>query len=316
VLITTKIPDKALSLIRTSNFDVTMLKPEEPVSRSDLLKMMSDVEGLFCVLTDHVDKEFLESAKNLRAIATMSVGFDHIDLSLCTERGIKVGNTPNILTETTADLIIGLMLATARRIPEAINHVRGNTWPNAWIPEWMCGTDVNGSTVGIVGMGRIGTAVAKRLVGFNCNIIYSASKPEKSQYGKQVDFETLLKESDFVVPCVPLTPNTRLLFNKGTFRKMKKGAIFINASRGALVDQDALHEAISTGHLEACGLDVTTPEPIPKTHPLLSSELQNRVVIFPHIGSATTATREKMALMAAQNLIAALENNPMPHPLN
>jgi len=222
-----------------------------------------------------------------------------------------------VLTESTADHVVALLLATARRLPEGYTAVKEGKWPKSWIPLWMCGKDVHGSTVGIIGMGRIGLAVAKRLSGFGCKIIYSGPKPKPNDVGATyVDFNTLLATSDFVVPLCPLNKDTEKMINATVFKKMKKDAILINVSRGAVVDQDALLQALRTNEIGGCGLDVTVPEPLPTDHPLLDPTLSDRVVIVPHIASATLATRTAMGLIAAENLIFGLQNKSMPHPLN
>ena len=226
-----------------------------------------------------------------------------------------MGNTPGVLTDTSADLAVGLLLATARRIPESIDAARRGEW-TTWKPEWMAGYDVYGSTVGIVGLGRIGTAVAKRLRGFDCRILYSnpTPKPEvaASVGAEYVDLDTLLAESDFVSIHTELNDQTKHLFNADAFRKMKRTAILINTSRGGTVDQEALYHALINGESAAAGLDVTTPEPLPVDHPLFT--LRN-CVILPHIASASYATRTKMAILAAENIIAGIQGQPLPHPV-
>jgi lactate dehydrogenase-like 2-hydroxyacid dehydrogenase len=242
----------------------------------------------------------------------MSVGYDHVDLAACRARGVAVGNTPGVLTETTAELTLALMLATARRLPEALAAVRDGSW-GAWQPEWLVGADISGSTVGIVGFGRIGQAVARLLSGFCCRLLYSspAPKPEAEALGASfTPLPALLAAADVVTLHAPLTEQTRHLINRTTLAQMKPTAILINTSRGGLVDQDALYAALRAGAIAAAGLDVTTPEPLPTDHPLLG--LPNCVVL-PHIGSASRATRTRMALLAADNLLAGLAGRPLPH---
>jgi lactate dehydrogenase-like 2-hydroxyacid dehydrogenase len=319
VFITTKIPKVAEEKLKQHCNLIEYWDSEEPLPRSELLKRAKNVDGIFCVLTDKIDKEFLDNAQKLKVVSTMSVGFDHIDIEECSKRGIKVGNTPGCLDETTADLVLALLLATARRIPEAVAAVKNGEWKPNWRPEWMCGTDVHGSTVGIIGLGRIGSAVARRLAGFNCQILYTGNKekPEiaRSLNAQFVPIDILLSQSDFVLPLVPLSKTTRGMINRDVFKKMKPTAFLINASRGPIVDQDALVDALKNNVIAGAGLDVTTPEPLPLDHPLLSPELSHKVVILPHIGSATYKTRATMALMAADNLIAGLYNRPIPHPV-
>jgi len=244
----------------------------------------------------------------------MSVGYDHIDVKECAKRNIIVANTPGVLTETTADLALALILAVTRRIPEAIASAKEGKW-GSWAPLYMCGQDLHHSTVGIVGLGRIGAATAKRLLGFGCKILYTGSKPKpevEKTLGSQVEYvemDKLLHESDIVSVHCPLSEKTKNLFCKDTFAKMKKSAIFINTSRGGLVNQDDLYEALKEGVISAAGLDVTTPEPLPTAHKLFT--LPNCVVL-PHIGSATLGTRTEMAMMAARNLVAGVTGKEVP----
>jgi glyoxylate/hydroxypyruvate reductase len=271
------------------------------------------VDGLYCLLTERIDDELLDAAgPQLRVVSTMSVGYDHVDVDACRRRGIPLGNTPGVLTDTTADLTLALMLATARRLIEAAAAVKSGEW-SSWKPEWMTGYDLFGSTVGIIGLGRIGVAVAERLRGFGCRLLYtgSAPKPAAEPLGAQfTSLEQLLAESDFVTVHAPLNAATHHLINADTLRQMKRTAILINTSRGGTVDQEALYQALVQGQIAASGLDVTTPEPLPTDHPLLT--LPNCVVL-PHIGSASIATRTKMALMAAENVIAGVLGQPLPN---
>jgi lactate dehydrogenase-like 2-hydroxyacid dehydrogenase len=243
----------------------------------------------------------------------MSVGYDHVDVAALHARGVALGNTPGVLTETTADLTLALLLATARRLPEAWTAAREGAW-GPWQPEWMTGRDVHGSTVGIVGLGRIGAAVARRLLGFGCRIVYSGPRPHAELAAPlgaaYLPFDQLLAESDFVSIHCPLNDATRHLFGQDAFARMKPTSVLINTSRGPVVDQDALYTALSTGQIAAAGLDVTTPEPLPLDHPLFG--LPNCVVL-PHIGSASIATRLQMALMAADNLLAGVRGQPLPN---
>eukprot|EP01121_Diplochlamys_sp_Union-15-3_P016428 TRINITY_DN5577_c0_g1_i2.p1 TRINITY_DN5577_c0_g1~~TRINITY_DN5577_c0_g1_i2.p1 ORF type:complete len:253 (+),score=30.39 TRINITY_DN5577_c0_g1_i2:413-1171(+) len=246
----------------------------------------------------------------------MSVGYDHIDVPECTKRGVRIGYTPGVLSETTADLVITLLLATARRIPESLQAVRSGSWPRTFVTEWMLGTDLHSSTVGIIGLGGIGAAVARRLKGFNCKILYSnprekrdIAEPLGAEY---VSFTRLLKESDFVIPLCPLNQDTKGLFNRETFKMMKSSSILVNCSRGPVVDQDALLWAVKNNVILGAGLDVTSPEPLPTDDPLLSEDVFGRIVVFPHIGSASINTRNRMSLLAAENLVAGLFGKEMP----
>ena len=315
-LITRRIPRAGLELVQQET-DVQQWDSDEPIPRATLLEWVAGVEGLYCLLTERIDEELLEAAgPSLKVVSTLSVGYDHIDVAACRRRNIAVGNTPGVLTETSADLAVGLLLTTARRIPESIDAVRRGEW-TTWKPEWMAGYDVYGSTVGIVGLGRIGLAVAKRLHhGFNCRILYNSPKPKPTLadpiQAEFTDFPILLEQSDFISIHTPLNDQTRDLFNADTFRKMKNTAILVNTSRGGTVDQAALHDALVSGEIAGAGLDVTTPEPLPADHPLL--HLPN-CVILPHIASASYATRAKMAVLAAENVIAGAKGLPLPHPI-
>eukprot|EP01125_Pyxidicula_operculata_P012415 TRINITY_DN4075_c0_g1_i7.p1 TRINITY_DN4075_c0_g1~~TRINITY_DN4075_c0_g1_i7.p1 ORF type:complete len:279 (-),score=36.53 TRINITY_DN4075_c0_g1_i7:66-902(-) len=268
IIITSLIPTKASELLYEKCEVVYHYEnPDQPISSDELKDRLKEkdnsrVEGLFCVFANKIDKTIIESAQNLKVISTMSVGFDHIDVAECSKRNIKVGNTPGVLTEATADLVVGLMLATARKIPQAYKAVKdGQKWPRTW--DWMCGIDVYGSTVGIIGLGRIGSAVARRLNGFNCNILYSGpnEKPEASKKcggATYVALDDLLKNSDFIIPLSPLNKETEKSIGYDQFKMMKKNAVFINASRGNIIDQDALVKVLKEGHLGCVGLDVTS----------------------------------------------------------
>ena len=315
VVVTRRIPSAGLDLVQQAS-DLRLWDSDEPIPRDILLEWIQGIDGLYCLLTERIDDELLDAAgPNLKVVSTLSVGYDHIDLAACARRNVAVGNTPGVLTDTSADLAVGLLLATARRIPESIDAARRGEW-TTWKPEWMAGYDVYGSTVGIVGLGRIGTAVAKRLRGFDCRILYSnpTPKPEvaASVGAEYVDLDTLLAESDFVSIHTELNDQTKHLFNADAFRKMKRTAILINTSRGGTVDQEALYHALINGEIAAAGLDVTTPEPLPVDHPLFT--LRN-CVILPHIASASYATRTKMAVLAAKNIIAGIQGQPLPHPV-
>ncbi|NXL38290.1 GRHPR reductase, partial [Glaucidium brasilianum] len=296
---------------------VQLWDSEEPVPRAELLSGVAGTRGLLCLLSDRIDREVLEAAgPGLKVISTMSVGFDHLALDEIKKRGIRVGYTPDVLTDATAELSVALLLAACRRLPEAAEQVKTGGW-TTWKPLWMCGYGLSDSTVGIIGLGRIGQAVARRLKPFGVRkFLYTGSHPKPeaaAEFG--AEFATLTRlaqESDFIVVTCALTPATQGMCNKDFFSKMKKTSVFINTSRGAVVNQDDLYDALAHGQIAAAGLDVTTPEPLPTDHPLLS--LRN-CVILPHIGSATYATRTTMAVLAANNLLAGLRGEPMPHEL-
>ncbi len=313
VLITRRIPQAGLARVQAS-CEVIQWESDDPIPRATLLAWLAGVDGLYSLLTERIDAELLDAAGgSLKVVSSMSVGYDHIDVAACRTRNIPIGNTPGVLTETTAELAVALLLATARRLTEAAEAVKSGAW-SAWKPEWMTGRDVFGSTVGIVGMGRIGAAFARRLKGFDCRLLYSGPNP-KPAYAEPLGAEyvplaTLLAESDFVALHCPLNAETKGLVNADFLRQMKPTAMLINTTRGGVVDQDALYQALRSGQIAAAGLDVTTPEPLPTDHPLLT--LPN-CVILPHIGSASVATRTQMALMAAENVIAGVAGKPLPN---
>jgi glyoxylate reductase len=258
----------------------------------------------------------MDAAPKLKVISNMAVGYDNIDVEEATRRGIIVGNTPGVLTDTTADFAFALLMATARRIPEACRYVHAGRW-KTWGPKLFLGWDIHGATLGLVGLGRIGSGVARRATGFGMRILYYdvvRREDLEEELGLEfVDFEMLLEQSDFVSLHVPLTTETYYLISTEQFRVMKPTAILINTSRGPIVDPQALYEALKSGQIAACGLDVTEPEPIPRDDPLLTLD---NCVIVPHIASASIATRTKMAAMAAENLIAGLKGEMPPHPVN
>lgn len=293
--------------------EVSFWPEPAPVPREELIKNIADKSGLFCMLTDKIDEEVLNKAPNLKVIATMSVGYDHLDVAEIKKRGIKIGYTPNVLTDATAELTVALLLATSRRLLEASNEARNGGW-QAWSPFWMCGPGLSGSVVGIVGFGRIGQEVAKRIIPFNVKKIIYSNRSERAEEAKligasRVTFDDLLEESDFVVVTCSLTPDTKGMFNEDAFKKMKRTAVFINTSRGAIVDQDALIRALQNRTIWAAGLDVMTPEPLPLDSPLFRL---NNCVILPHIGSAAIETRNYMAILTAKNVIAGLKGEKLP----
>lgn len=313
VLVTRRIPQAGLARVQEV-CEVRHWDQEEAIPRATLLEWVAGVEGIYCLLTERIDEELLTAAgPRLRVVSTMSVGYDHVNVAACRAHNVLLGNTPGVLTDTTADLTLALLLATARRVTEAAVAVKSGEW-GVWKPEWMLGRDLFGSTVGIVGLGRIGAAVGQRLKGFGCRLLYSGSQPKPDVAAalgaEYVDLDILLAQSDFVTAHCPYNPATHHLFNAQTLAKMQPSAILINTTRGGVVDQDALYQALTTGQIAAAGLDVTTPEPLPTSHPLLT--LPNCVVL-PHIGSASVATRTKMALMAAENLIAGVQGQPLPN---
>ncbi|RVE48033.1 hypothetical protein evm_007345 [Chilo suppressalis] len=305
-------PDIGVNLLK-KECNVKLWEKPSPVPRAEFLKEVAGTNGIYCALTDKIDKELLDAAgPNLKVVATISVGYDHIDVQECKRRGIKIGYTPDVLTDATAELTLALLLSTSRRLPEAQHEARTGGWVS-WAPTWMTGPGLASSTVGIVGFGRIGQAVARRVKAFNTSkILYynRSEKPKARETGAvKVSFDELLRDSDFVICCAALVSETKEIFNKSAFDKMKNTAVFINTSRGGTVDQDALIEALKTNNIRAAGLDVTTPEPLPLDSPLF--KLKN-CVILPHIGSASIEARNTMSELTANNILTALNGKDMP----
>ncbi|MEK5269412.1 D-glycerate dehydrogenase [Aeribacillus sp. FSL K6-8394] len=306
VFVTRKIPENVLNKMK-SVCEVQIWEKEDiPVPRDVLEQQINKVEGIFCLLTDKIDEDLLQRAEKLKVISNMAVGYNNIDVAAATRRGIMVTNTPGVLTETTADLTFALLMATARRLVEASDYLKQGKW-RTWSPMLLTGQDIFGATIGIIGMGRIGEAVAKRARGFSMKVLYynRSRKPnvEEKLGATYVDLQSLLKESDYVCLLTPYTPETHHMIGKEELSLMKKTAILINTSRGGVVDEKALYEALKNGTIWAAGLDVFEQEPIPVDHPLLS--LPN-VVALPHIGSASLKTRMKMAELTAENMLQAL----------
>jgi glyoxylate reductase len=313
IFITRIIPDPGLVLIKEYFPHFDLWTPDLPPSRSELIERSRGVEGLLCLLTEKVDSELMDAiGPQLKVISSMSVGVDHIDVAAATARGIPVGNTPGVLTDATADQAFALMLSAARRIPEAERFLRAGKWVT-WQPSLLLGADFAGSTLGIVGFGRIGQAVAKRAQGFDMRVIYHDPTAESAFGAQPVDLDTLLRESDFVSIHVPLTETTRHLVNAEFLAKMKPNAVLVNASRGGVLDQIALYHALKSNQIFAAALDVTDPEPLPMDSPLLGLE---NCIIVPHLGSASKKTRDMMSLLAAQNLVAGLNGERLPNCVN
>lgn len=274
--------------------------------------MLQNVRGkdaLLCLLTDKIDAELLDTAPTLKVVSSLSVGFDHVDVAECTKRGVYVGYTPGVLTEATADFTFALMLASARRVAEADAYVREGKWNIAWGPMMMLGEDVNGKTIGILGMGRIGKAVAQRAKGFKMRCIYydafrASPDAEKEMGVEYAPLEKLLAESDFVTVHVPAAKETTGMINEERLKMMKKTAFLINTARGAVVDEQALAKALREGWIAGAGLDVFQKEPLPKDHPLLSFR---NVVLAPHLASGSKQARSAMAEMAARNILSVLK---------
>ncbi len=315
VLVTARLPEEVLGRI-TRCHQVQIHGEDLPMKRQTLLESVAEVDGLLCTITDRIDRELLDRAPRLKIIANNGVGFDHIDLEEADVRAIWVTNTPGVLTRATADLTFALILASARRVVEGDRMVRAGGF-TFWAPLKFLGTEVSGKTLGIVGMGRIGRAVAKRAAGFEMRVLYGgrsrlAPEAERELNVSFASFDDLLSESDFVSLHVPLGPQTRHLIGARELSKMKPSAVLINTARGPVVDEKALVEALRSGSIGAAGLDVFENEP--QLCPGLA-DLDN-VVLLPHMGSATIETRTRMAEMACENLLAGLAGKRPPNCIN
>jgi glyoxylate reductase len=303
VFVTRALPFEALDRLREVH-EVEEWPGDMPPSPADLRAAVASADGLLTLVTDRVDAAVLDAAPRLRAIANMAVGTDNIDLEAAAARGIPVGNTPDVLTDATADIAFALLLALARRIVPGAAAVRAGAW-KTWEPAGDLGADLAGATLGIVGWGRIGQAVARRAEGFGMVIVHSSRS-------SGIPLPDLLAQADFVSIHTPLTTETRGLIDAAALEHMKPTALLINTARGGIVDQDALRAALHAGTIAGAALDVTDPEPLPPDHPLLDAP---NLLVVPHVGSATVRTRAKMAAMAVENLLAALDGRPMPHPV-
>jgi glyoxylate reductase len=301
VFVTRRLPGDALDRLAAAH-EVEVWPDQMPPGRDELLARAPELDGLLALLTDPVDAELIDAAPRLKAISNYAVGVDNIDLEAAAARGIPVGNTPDVLTDTTADLAVALMLGISRRLVEGDAYVRRGEW-HTWETELLLGHDLHGSTVGIVGFGRIGQAVARRLEGFGCEVLHT------SRSGG-VPLEELLERSDFVTLHSPLTAETRGLIDDEALARMKPTAYLVNTARGPIVDSHALGRALHAGRIAGAALDVTDPEPLPGDHPLLGAP---NLLVLPHLGSATEATRARMADMAVDNVLAGLAREPMPH---
>ncbi len=318
VFVTRAIPERGLALVR--DFCVADVWTDElPPPREMVLERVKGVDGILALLTDAMDSTVMDAAgSQLQVISNYAVGFDNVDVTEATRRGIPVGNTPGVLTDTTADLAFALLMAAARRVVEGDKFTRAGRW-KTWSPTLLLGQDVFGATLGLIGFGRIGRAVARRARGFDMRVLYcdpfvAAADPCAAEVGAQaVDLDTLLRESDFVSLHTPLNAETHHLIGSDAMVKMKPTAVLVNTSRGPVVDPDALYTALKEGQIGYAALDVTEPEPLPPDSPLLTLE---NIVIVPHIASASVATRGRMAQMAAENLIAGLKGERLPHCVN
>jgi len=317
VYATRKLPEEAMKTLE-SKFSVEVWPDEMPPPKSLLIEKVKEIDGLVCLLTESIDRKVINaSGSQLRGISQVAVGFNNIDVKAAAEKGIYVTNTPGVLTDTTADFAFTLLMAVARRVAEADRYVKAGKWKVPWGLMVIVGQDIWGKTIGIIGMGRIGSAVANRAKGMNMKVLYydvvRNEQAEKEVGANYVDLETLLRESDFVTVHVPLFPSTHHLINEKRLKMMKKTACLINTSRGPVVDEKALYKALTEGWIWAAGLDVWEQEPTDPSNPLLKLE---NVTAAPHISSGSIATRTKMAVMAAENMVAILEGRVPPNLVN
>lgn len=316
VYVTRMLPERGLKIIN-EHFDSEVWPEYAPPPKEVIIQKSTNVDALVTLLSDKIDAEVFDAAPKLKIVSQIAVGFDNIDLKEATKRGIYVTNTPEVLTDTTADFAWALLMAIARRVVEADKYVRADKWKVAWHPEMLQGRDVYGATMGIVGAGRIGYEVARRAKGFKMKILFYDVIPrpemEKDFGATKVDLDTLLQESDFVSVHVPLMKETLHLIDEPKLRMMKKTAYLINNSRGPVVDEEALTKALRDGWIAGAGLDVFEQEPTPKSNPLLRMD---NVVVAPHISSASYETRSRMAEMVAENLVAFFEKRKPPNLVN
>ena len=315
ILISRLLPEPAVALARSRAL-VDAHDQDGPMPRADLLRRLADREGLICVISEAVDQTLLDACPKLRVVSNVAVGYNNVDVAACTRRGVVVTNTPDVLTDTTADFAWTLLMATARRLVEADRYVREGHFKR-WEYMLQLGGDIHGKTLGVVGFGRIGRAMARRAQGFGMRVLYqdaiaADAATERELRATCVELDTLLRESDFVTLHTPLIPETRHLINRDTLRAMKETAYLINAARGPVVDEAALVQALTEGWIAGAGLDVFEDEP--NVHPGLLG-LSN-VVLAPHIGSASLETRLKMATLAVENCLAVLEGRTPPTPVN
>jgi glyoxylate reductase len=315
VFITRRLPASLETLKTLASVEVWAERQPPPYDL--LFHKIREIEGLLCLLTDPIDRPLIEAGTHLSVISQMAVGYDNIDLATATARRIPVGHTPDVLTDATADFAWALLMSAARRVVEADRFTRAHHW-QTWEPDLLLGRNVAGATLGIVGLGRIGQAMARRARGFDMRILYTNPERcdpalENTLNAEFVAFDELLKTSDFVTLHTPLTPKTHHLFGDRQFQQMQRSAVLINTARGAIVDPEALYRALSLRQFAAAAIDVTEPEPIPAESPLLTLD---NLIITPHIASASQQTREKMATMAIANLIAGLKGERLPYCVN
>lgn len=317
VYVTRQLFDEALEILRRHAEVEVFGGVDDPAPRETILSNIRDVEGLLCLLTDRIDSEVIEAGRRLKVISDCAVGFNNVDVEAATSRGVYVTNTPGILTDTTADCVWALLLAVARRIAEADRHVRSGRWIHAWGPRMFLGMDVHGKTLGIIGLGRIGSAVAKRAKGFDMNIIYhDVIRRENLEEKLGITFkglEEVFSEADFVTIHVPLTKETYHMIGQRELSMMKETSYLVNTSRGPVINEEALYTALKEGVIRGAAMDVFEKEPIDPDSPLLGLE---NAVLTPHIASASVETRTKMAIVAANNLVSVLRGEEPPNLVN
>ena len=301
IFVTRELPGPALARLREAH-DTTVWPEQLPPSYEELLEHAAEADALLTLLTDRIDAPLIAAAPKLKVIANYAVGYDNIDVDAASARGIQVGNTPDALTEATADLTFALLMAAARRITEAAAFARSGQW-KTWEPGGFLGADVYGATLGIIGLGRIGQAVARRAAGFGMEVLTTETRD-------QHNLEHLLSRSDFVSIHLPLTEGTRNLIGAHAFSLMKPTAILVNTARGPIVDRDALAQALHTGQIAGAALDVTMPEPLAPDDPLWEAP---NLLVVPHIGSATWSARERMTEIAVENILTGLDGKPLPY---
>ena len=316
VYVTRRLPQPALDIIRPIA-DFTLWDREDvPPAREVLLREVTQVDGLLSLLTDRIDGEVMDAAPRLRVVSNFAVGFDNIDIPAATQRRIVVTNTPEVLTETVADFAFCLMLAAARRLVEGDRYARDGKW-KTWEPLLLAGQDMYRATLGLIGLGRIGSAVARRAKGFEMRVMYyDPFRREDLEQSLQIEyrpFTDVLRQADFISVHVPLSEQTRHLIGRDQFSMMKPTAVFVNTSRGPVVDQQALAEALAARRIFAAGIDVFEREPVPTDDPLLA---MGNAIVAPHIASASIPTRIRMATLAAENLVAVLQGKRPPNPVN
>ena len=316
VYVTRKVPEQALEILRSVARISVWDREDVPPPREVILRELAQAEGVFSLLTDRIDAEVMASAPRLKVISNFAVGFDNVDIPAATKRGIVVTHTPDVLTETVADFTLCLMLAAARRLVEADRYTRDGKW-KTWEPLLLAGQDIHHATLGLIGLGRIGAAVARRAQGFGMRVLYydvvRREDLERSLSIAHRSLDDVLRDSDVISVHVPLSEQTRHLIGRAQFALMKNTAVFVNTSRGPVVDQRALAEALASRRIFAAGIDVFEQEPVSPDDPLL--KLDN-VVVVPHIASASIPTRIRMATLAAENLVAVLQGKRPPNPVN